>query len=97
MTYFLEVPAEYDSLARLAAWSDAVEVRLPLTFDQAYLMRLAIEEIATNMIKYGYAPGAAGPIQVRCECADGLLRVVVRDRGRPVAPDQSPARPNPTT
>jgi anti-sigma regulatory factor (Ser/Thr protein kinase) len=90
MTHQIEVPAENASIAELLAFSDALELRLPLTFDQSYLMRLAIEEIATNIIKYSYAGGAPGPIQIGCSCDDGTLRVVVRDRGRPFDPRSAP-------
>jgi anti-sigma regulatory factor (Ser/Thr protein kinase) len=90
MNYRIEVLADNASIARLIAFSDEVERHLPLTFDQSYLLRLAIEEIATNVIKYGYERGAPGPIQVRCSYDDGRLRLVIRDRGRPFDPRQSP-------
>jgi anti-sigma regulatory factor (Ser/Thr protein kinase) len=54
-------------------------------------MRLAIEEIATNIIKYSYAPADPGPIQVVCACQGGDLRITIRDRGRPFDPHDAPA------
>lgn len=90
MDYQIEVLAVHESIPRLIAFSDAVEQELPLTFDQSYLMRLAIEEIATNIIKYSYVKGGPGPIQIRCSCGDGLLRIVIRDRGRPFDPRKAP-------
>lgn len=86
----IEVTAENASLARLIDFSDAVEAQLPLTFDQSYLMRLAIEEIATNIIKYGYDRRAPGPLQVCCAYEDGCLRVILRDRGQPFDPALAP-------
>lgn len=90
MDYAIEVLAVHSSITRLIAFSDMVEQELPLTFDQRYLMRLAVEEIATNVVKYGYEGDVPGPIQIRCQYADGLLRVVVRDRGRPFDPREPP-------
>jgi anti-sigma regulatory factor (Ser/Thr protein kinase) len=90
MEQHIEVLAENASLPRLIAFSDAIEAELPLTFEQSYLMRLAIEEVATNIIKYGYARGVPGPIQVGCTYEDGLLRVIFRDQGQPFDPASAP-------
>ena len=91
MDYCIEVLAVPASISNLMAFSDTAERGLALTAEQSYLMRLAIEEIATNLIKYGYQHMRPGPIHVRCACDDGRLRVVLRDRGRPFDPRQAPA------
>jgi anti-sigma regulatory factor (Ser/Thr protein kinase) len=82
----IEVPGEWDSLATLMAFTDSVETRLPLSADQSYLMRLVIEEIATNIVKYGYSETARDVIQLTCFCDGDLLKIVIRDRGRPFDP-----------
>lgn len=87
----IEVPGEWGSIATLLAFSDSVEARLPLTPDQSYLMRLVIEEIATNIVKYGYSDADRGVIQLTCACEGGTLRVCIRDRGRPYDPREHPA------
>lgn len=91
MDYSIEVLAVPASIPNLMAFSDAAERELPLTIEQGYLMRLAIEEIATNLIKYGYAHMSPGPIQVCCAYENGRLRLVVRDRGQPFDPREAPA------
>jgi anti-sigma regulatory factor (Ser/Thr protein kinase) len=49
-----------------------------------------IEEIATNIVKYGYPPDAPGVIQLQYVFDAGLLRVIMRDHGRPFDPRDHP-------
>lgn len=86
----IEVPAEWDSIAQLLAFTDETERRLAVTHEQAFLLRLVVEEIATNIIKYGYGPGQVGLIRLACSFADGALRVVISDRGQPFDPRETP-------
>ncbi|HJZ47957.1 MAG TPA: ATP-binding protein [Roseiflexaceae bacterium] len=90
MNLCIEVPANHEGVLRLIAFADEVEQREALSFDQSYLLRLVIEEIATNIVKYGYEQGAAGVIQLRYAYERGALRVVIRDRGRPYDPREHP-------
>jgi serine/threonine-protein kinase RsbW len=90
MNQSIEVRAESPSIPRLMAFMDQIEQSMPLSFDQSYLMRLVIEEIATNIIKYGYDEGAPGVIQLRCSYDDNLLRVIIRDQGRSFDPRDPP-------
>lgn len=91
MTKSIEVLAVPDSVAQLMTFADTAEQALLLSAEQRYLMRLAIEEIATNIIKYSYPPAHPGPIQVSCACQDDQLHVTIRDRGRPFDPHEAPA------
>lgn len=86
MQHQIEVPGEWESIATLLAFSDSVEGQLPLTADQSYLLRLVIEEIATNIVKYGYSDAARDVIELSCGCEGATLRVRIRDRGRPFDP-----------
>jgi anti-sigma regulatory factor (Ser/Thr protein kinase) len=90
MQQSIEVPADWESIATLMAFTDSVERCLPLTADQSYLMRLVIEEIATNIVKYGYSDANRDVIQLACACEDGTLRVSIRDRGAPFDPRDHP-------
>lgn len=89
----IEVPAEWASIATLMAFADSVESSMPLNSEQGYIMRLVIEEIATNIVKYGYDERAPGPIFLRCQSADEALTVIIRDRGKPFDP-RDPPDPN---
>lgn len=86
----IEVPGEWASIAMLMAFTDSVEAQLPLSADQCYLMRLVIEEIATNIVKYGYGEADRDVIQLTCDCEGELLRVTIRDRGQPFDPREHP-------
>ncbi len=86
----IEVPAEWASIEPLMAFTDAVEHCLPLSTEQSFLLRLVVEEIATNIIKYGYPSDMPGVIQIACQCDNGTLRVVIRDHGRPFDPRSMP-------
>jgi anti-sigma regulatory factor (Ser/Thr protein kinase) len=86
----IEVPAEWEGITRLMAFADTVEQELPLSADQHYLVRLVIEEIATNIVKYGYEEQHPGVIRARCACNDGVLHVTISDHGRPFDPRDPP-------
>ncbi len=91
MKHQIEVPGDWSGVAALMAFCDDLEQRWALTDDQRYLMRLAIEEIATNIVKYGYNDATRDVIQVSCAIEAGCLQVVIRDRGQPFDPrDHAP-------
>lgn len=90
MQQSIEVPADWDSIATLMAFTDSVESCLPLTADQGYLLRLVVEEIATNIVKYGYSDADRDVIQLACSCDDGTLQINIRDRGAPFDPRAHP-------
>lgn len=90
MQQSIEVPADWDSIATLMTFVDSVEICMPLTADQSYLMRLVIEEIATNIVKYGYTDANRDVIQLACTCNDGTLQISIRDRGTPFDPRDYP-------
>lgn len=90
MRQSIEIPAEWASMAQLAAFNDEIETYLPLSDEQSYLLRLATEEIATNIIKYGYYERERGVIQFVCACIDGQLHITIRDHGQPFDPCTGP-------
>jgi anti-sigma regulatory factor (Ser/Thr protein kinase) len=90
MNQSIEVPADHDGVLRLIAFADDIEQTQALSLNQSYVMRLVIEEIATNIVKYGYDADQPGVIQLGCACDDGVLRMVIRDHGRPFDPHESP-------
>jgi anti-sigma regulatory factor (Ser/Thr protein kinase) len=90
MDHSIEVPASHDGVLRLIAFADQVEQHDQFSFEQNYLLRLVIEEIATNIVKYGYDHGAQGVIQLQYTHENGALIVTIRDRGRPFDPREAP-------
>lgn len=87
----IELPGEWASLTPLMAFVDAVEGLWPLSAEQRYFLRLVIEEIATNIVKYGYDDGRRSLIRVTCAYDGSALTVRIADRGRPYDPHAHPA------
>ena len=56
----------------------------------AYVANLVIEELATNILKYGYDDTAIHEIVLKVEVEPGALRLVLEDDGHPFNPLESP-------
>lgn len=87
----IEVPGEWASIPTLLAFTDSLEACEILSPEQCYLLRLVIEEITTNIVKYGYTEQHRGPIQVTCQYDAPHLAITIRDRGHPFDPRDHPA------
>jgi serine/threonine-protein kinase RsbW len=59
--------------------------------DLQYFANLAIEELATNCIKYGYDDTHEHIIELRMSLSSGSLVLVVKDDGHPFNPLEAPA------
>jgi anti-sigma regulatory factor (Ser/Thr protein kinase) len=55
-----------------------------------YLVNLAIEEMVTNILKYGYDDTAVHEILLRLEVHPGALRLVLEDDGHEFNPMKAP-------
>lgn len=87
----IEIAAEWENISRLIEFADDIVGALSLTDDQDYVMRLVIEEIATNIIKYGYDEQTGGIIKLICKIQeDEILHIFIRDHGRPFDPRDCP-------
>ena len=49
-------------------------------------MRLALDEVVSNVIRHGYGPGGAGEIDVRAEFDDDRVRLEVCDAAKQFNP-----------
>lgn len=58
--------------------------------DAAFAVRLAAEEVFTNILEHGYR-GSAGPVTVSIDCDAGRLRLVLLDEAAAFAPATAPA------
>lgn len=76
----------------LERWIEAAE----LPPRPAYRAQLVFEEIASNVLKYGW-PEAGGPraVEVEIELDDSALRLAFRDRGTPFDPTGTSSTPLP--
>lgn len=83
-----------NDLAEITRASAAVEElgeRHDATPDAIYAINLALEEVLTNTISYGYDDGAAHEIVVEFNLQENELTVTLTDDARPFDPLQAPA------
>lgn len=78
----LTVPGTLDSLTAIRAFVDRVATSAELERKAAYRLRLAVDEIATNIVNYGYErAGRAGDIHLQAVADDAWLTVTLEDTG----------------
>ena len=85
-----------NSVAAIAPASEAAEVWLQRSQpspEAVFFLLLAIEELVTNCIKYGYDDAAEHTIVVVLSVANEMLTMTVTDDGHPFDPLSVP-RPN---
>jgi anti-sigma regulatory factor (Ser/Thr protein kinase) len=56
-----------------------------------YAIRLAVEEIAVNVISYGYPDREPGPIELSLAWDEDQMTIVIEDRAACFAPTDAPA------
>ena len=61
-----------------------------LSEDIAFVLDLSLEELITNVIKYGHEDSAEHYVQVDLSLQDGLLILEITDDGRPFDPTKIP-------
>jgi serine/threonine-protein kinase RsbW len=86
----IECEARREHLAELLAFVDSACVRAGLDREIAFDVRLATEEVVTNVIDHGYAGMAAGPVTVRFRREPAQVVVTIDDLARPFDPAHAP-------
>jgi anti-sigma regulatory factor (Ser/Thr protein kinase) len=85
----LVVPGELDSLATIRRYVQAAAEQAHLEKQQAYRLGLAVDELATNIVTYGYADSAAdGMIAVQATIDVRTLKITLEDTAHPFDPTQ---------
>jgi len=88
------LPATLDSLDEIGKYVVAATTEAGLDTKAAYGMRLAVDEIATNIITHGYEEaGRSGEINLSGVLSDSSLTMVLEDTGIPFDP-RSQAAPD---
>jgi serine/threonine-protein kinase RsbW len=81
----LTVPARPENVAvvrhAMGGLGDVIHVPDQVLSD----IKLAVTEACTNVVVHAY-PGGEGPLGVRASIDDGLVTIVVADRGRGITP-----------
>jgi serine/threonine-protein kinase RsbW len=87
----LDLPAEADSLERVNGLVRALAREAGLPPEREYQLRLATEELFTNIVRHGYGPAAAGcRVGVEGDVTDDRVWVRLIDRAAPFDPVRAP-------
>lgn len=83
-------PSRLDDLAAVALEIRRFLEARAVGTHAVYVANLALEELATNTLKYGYADHAVHELLVRVAVDSDRLRLVLEDDGRPFNPLEVP-------
>lgn len=87
----LTVSATLDSLGAVAEFVMAATASAGLDKRAAYHLRLAVDEIATNIIVHAYAEaGLQGALELEADIDDRTLTLSIEDTGTAFDPYQAP-------
>lgn len=81
----LEVPATVGALGEIASFVLRLAGAAGLDKGAAYRLRLAVDELATNIVMHGYR-GGVGRITVRGRSGPDGVRIVIEDTAPPFDP-----------
>ena len=85
----LIVPGTIDSLSSIATYIKQAATAAALDSKTAYKLRLAVDEIATNIITHGYNEAAlTGNITLSVEIDPSSLKIMIEDQTAPFDPTQ---------
>lgn len=85
----LSVPGVLDSLGAIAKYVKAASAAAGLDRKSAYRLRLAVDEIATNIVTHGYAEaGFEGVVDLLAEIDEETLTISIEDTGVAYDPRQ---------
>lgn len=88
----LTVPGILDSLSAIAEYVMTAAKTAGLDKKSSYKLRLAVDEVATNIITHGYEEaGLTGEIYVNSLLDENSIAIVVEDTGKAYDPAQSEA------
>jgi anti-sigma regulatory factor (Ser/Thr protein kinase) len=83
----LTLPAKLDCLAQISKYIMELTKEASLEKKTAYKLRLAVDEIATNIISHGYEEsGLEGDIKIHGKIENNQVVVILEDTGIPYDP-----------
>ncbi len=81
------VPATLDALEKIRDYVRAAALAAGLEKKASYNLQMAVDEIATNVVTYGYADaGRTGDVTVHAELSPTDLSITLEDSGVPFDP-----------
>ena len=82
------------SLKVLLAEIDAYGSEHSLSANDLFAVKLALDELGTNLLMHGSLPGVVPRLRMRLEHDQGSMQFLVQDNGRPFDPTQAPPPPS---
>lgn len=86
----LQVPGTMEAIHPATVQAEAWLAEQQVSFEAMYLVSLAIEELVTNCIKYGYQDANGHTIDFLLSVDAGVLSLEVVDDGNPFNPLDAP-------
>jgi len=80
-----------ENLPRFLRFIETACARIEAAADIKFALRLAMEEVCTNLIVHGYQAGPAGPIELAVYDEREKVTIVIRDRAPPFDPALAPS------
>ena len=90
----LRIPAALDPLGEVTRFVAELTAGSGLGQDEAYRLRLAVEEIVVNVVEHGYRHDPAGVIELTAGRPERGACVLVEDRAPPFDPSRHARPPN---
>ena len=88
---FLSLPSRLDVLDDIGRFVLTAAEQAGIEKKRAYRLRLAVDEIATNIISYGYErAGISGNIDITAAATDDALTIILEDSAPPFNPIDHP-------
>jgi len=81
--------AHMDALKELKDFTESTAVHSGLRRDDVFAFKLAVDEICTNIIQYGFEGREAGLLSLSFDVKDDTATLIVRDNGKYFSPDQA--------
>ena len=86
----LRIPNTFDALTTAAEETTQFLEENSAPADAVFATNLAIEELVTNIVKYGYDDTDTHEILIELAISDGLLRITISDDGHEFNPFDQP-------
>jgi serine/threonine-protein kinase RsbW len=83
-------PGTPENLARFLHFIEQACANIEAGDGVKYALRLAVEEVCTNLIRHGYRGRPAGPIEIEVHDERDRVTIVIRDRSPPFDPARAP-------
>jgi anti-sigma regulatory factor (Ser/Thr protein kinase) len=90
ITSTISIPAFQQLINPILDYVEAFATTIGLAQGQRAQLRLALEEVMTNVVAHGYADRPGEPLDLVIQATDEGLKILVREKGIPFAPEQLP-------